>query len=661
MRMKFLKRHDEVIKSIAFDVTMQLLENRILQNKDSNIEVVEVYNVAQHNTVLATPINAGKKLKGKTNQMPPESYNIGDRVRVRDGSEWWSAIIKGRRIASDGNAVYNLASDEHDQETSWEMYDVKAKYIKKRHSNYPFSQVSSIDSSISSKTPQSSRDVHNAAENTFIQDVTPDDGNRSKNGETAMHSNLKSYLESKYEKRDKSSVMKLFESAIKATEGSELVPPPPTCQSEKSFTMNVTETQDELSPLPAQKGGTKKRKKAIFIIDDDDDDDEDDNEGDKRSKSCRENVQKYQKPTKKCRIGGEIGNFCNDILPESVEDKSDDDTPCSICNSRDTWDNNQILYCDGCNLAFHQACYGVKNIPAGDYFCDMCLACVTKKDEYKSTPKSAFKRSKCCLCPNGWLPLQRSKCNRWVHPQCVMFIGEAFFEHGKKANLSSIDPERMELRCELCAEHDNAYNENFPCIQCDAHNCTRAFHVTCAQQKGFSRMILDTSTNQWLCKTFCPAHLHRFTQNENNSRSNEKNKRKKIRKSYNRKPRNVQNPSRRSRGKLYNTSKIYIGNDLIEEEAEISGDEGAHKNDMVDSADANNAYYDMNDSFIHDTQSSHGDTPQGYLAFRQAFSQDSIVGIDIGSNDNNADEITSRRKRARTAMPIIERCLREIG
>ena len=43
---------------------------------------------------------------------------------------------------------------------------------------------------------------------------------------------------------------------------------------------------------------------------------------------------------------------------------------------------------------------------------------------------------------------------------------------------------------------------------------------------------------------------------------------------------------------------------------------------MVDSADANNAYYDINDSFIHDTQSSH----QGYLTpFPQGY--------------NNADEI----------------------
>ena len=54
-----------MIKSIAFDVTMQLIENRILQNKDSNIEVVEASNVAQHNTVLATPANAVKKRRAK--------------------------------------------------------------------------------------------------------------------------------------------------------------------------------------------------------------------------------------------------------------------------------------------------------------------------------------------------------------------------------------------------------------------------------------------------------------------------------------------------------------------------------------------------------------------------------------------------------------------
>ena len=30
-------------------------------------------------------------------------------------------------------------------------------------------------------------------------------------------------------------------------------------------------------------------------------------------------------------------------------------------------------------------------------------------------------------------------------------------------------------------------------------------------------MILDTSTGQVVCKTFCPAHLHRFTQNQHSS------------------------------------------------------------------------------------------------------------------------------------------------
>ena len=102
-------------------------------------------------------------------------------------------------------------------------------------------------------------------------------------------------------------------------------------------------------------------------------------------------------------------------------------------------------------------------------------------------------------------------------------------------------------------------------------------------------------------------------------------------------------------------------NELIEEEADISGDESAHRNDM--DVNGNNEYYDVNDTFIHDTQSSHdANTPQGYLAFRNAFSQDSVVGLDVEADNlelNGAN--ANHRRRARTAMPIIEQCLREIG
>lgn len=36
--------------------------------------------------------------------------------------------------------------------------------------------------------------------------------------------------------------------------------------------------------------------------------------------------------------------------------------------------SNAILLCDGCDIAVHQACYGITNIPEGDWFCDGCAA-----------------------------------------------------------------------------------------------------------------------------------------------------------------------------------------------------------------------------------------------------------------------------------------------
>ena len=59
----------------------------------------------------------------------------------------------------------------------------------------------------------------------------------------------------------------------------------------------------------------------------------------------------------------------------------------------------------------------------------------------------------------------------------------------------------------------------------------------------------------------------------------------------------------------------------------------------------------MNDSFLHDaTQSSGtGNTPRGYLAFRDAFSQES-PGLNF----------LHKGRTKRTAMPIIDQCLHEI-
>lgn len=185
-------------------------------------------------------------------------------------------------------------------------------------------------------------------------------------------------------------------------------------------------------------------------------------------------------------VNGEIGSA-----------GEEQDSKCAICDDGDCENTNAIVFCDGCDLAVHQECYGVPYIPEGQWLCRKCQLIG------RGTPT-------CIFCPNTDGAFKQTNSSRWSHLLCAIWIPEVSLGNNTfmepVMDVEKVPRQRWKLTCYICRQKMGA------CIQCGNKNCFMAFHVTCARRaKLFLKMKPvhggPASLDSGVLKAFCDKHV----------------------------------------------------------------------------------------------------------------------------------------------------------
>eukprot|EP01138_Halocafeteria_seosinensis_P005093 gb/GECG01005207.1/.p1 GENE.gb/GECG01005207.1/~~gb/GECG01005207.1/.p1 ORF type:complete len:2339 (+),score=229.37 gb/GECG01005207.1/:1-7017(+) len=148
---------------------------------------------------------------------------------------------------------------------------------------------------------------------------------------------------------------------------------------------------------------------------------------------------------------------------------SDEDAVCQVCFDGICADDNAIVFCDLCDLAVHQRCYGVKSIPAPSepWFCDLCSFILSKRPDI--SPKSLLPHWQipCELCGRAGGALKETTDKRWVHLVCSILTPGTWITNLECMSNIEIRPEYARIQASYSFTTTEEFHRMLYGTECD--------------------------------------------------------------------------------------------------------------------------------------------------------------------------------------------------
>ena len=210
-----------------------------------------------------------------------------------------------------------------------------------------------------------------------------------------------------------------------------------------------------------------------------------------------------------------------DLYDVLARRKEEDEAFCAVCGDGFSAEPNVILFCDRCDVAVHQKCYDIPDVPQHEWLCWPCKEYEDKLKEegrkqeeirplhslpeHRSKLPGGSKEVKCFLCPLKFGAFRRSVDGAaWVHQTCALFHPETYLTHDDGSNvvqgLWDIPEDRFHVKCDLCHLEDGAV------VPCPEPGCNSAYHVLCARNCGLYLTVQKDEEGNDKHRVYCAAH-----------------------------------------------------------------------------------------------------------------------------------------------------------